>query len=212
MHRLRAAVLEGQPLVRAGIVSVLRDMEAVVVTDAPSIADAAALLPGAGADLVLVGDAGDGAAIATAVAAVRARAPEALVVALVPRRDREGLLAVLDAGAVAVVPHDADREELVSAISAARRGEHHLSPSLTATLFATVGVIATEDDAAPSVLTRREHAVVRLVAEGRTNDEIGTRLYISSATVKTHLSNAYEKLGARNRYDAVVKATQRGLL
>ena len=211
MHRLRAAVLEGQPLVRAGIVSVLRDLEAVVVTDAPSIADAAALLPGAGADLVLLGDASDGGAIATAVAAVRERAPEAHVVALVPRRDREGLLAVLNAGAVAVVPHDADREELVSAISAARRGEHHLSPSLTATLFATVGA-STGDGAAPSVLTRREHAVVRLVAEGRTNDEIGTRLYISSATVKTHLSNAYEKLGARNRYDAVVKATQRGLL
>lgn len=211
MHRLRAAVVEGQPLVRAGIVAVLRDLEAVVVTTGAAIADAAALVALDGADLVLLGDAADGTAVADAVAAVRARHPRALVVALVPRHDREGLLAVLDAGAVAVVAHDADRDELVDALEAARRDERHLSPSLTATLFATVATVETAERL-PDVLTRREHAVVRLVAEGRTNDEIGTRLYISPATVKTHLSHAYEKLGARNRFDAVVKATQRGLL
>ena len=65
---------------------------------------------------------------------------------------------------------------------------------------------------AHSLLTARELSVVRLLAEGRTNEDIGGELFISSATVKTHLSNAYEKLGARNRYDAVVKATQRGIL
>jgi DNA-binding NarL/FixJ family response regulator len=62
------------------------------------------------------------------------------------------------------------------------------------------------------VLTAREESVVRLLAEGCTNEEISDRLFISPATVKTHLSNVYAKLGARNRYDAVVKSTQRGIL
>jgi DNA-binding NarL/FixJ family response regulator len=88
-----------------------------------------------------------------------------------------------------------------------------MAPALTATLFAGIRAEdATRPAPTPSLLTPREHSIVLLLAEGSTNEEIGARLFISAATVKTHLSNVYVKLSARNRYDAVVKATQAGLL
>lgn len=87
-----------------------------------------------------------------------------------------------------------------------------MAPSLTSVLFASLTPEDVIDADRPRVLTARELSVVRLLAEGRSNEEIASELFISAATVKTHLSNVYEKLGARNRDDAVVKATQRNLL
>ncbi len=209
----RAVVIEGVPLVRAGIASVLREHHVAVVAEASTATDASALVRGTDAHLLVVGDDGDCAQLAEAIARVKDRNGDVRVVALVPQCTREMLLAILDAGADAIVPSDVNRDQLIAAVESAREGVRHMAPSLTAALFA--GIKASDAAARPSpsgVLTAREHAIVRLLAEGRTNDEIGATLFISPATVKTHLSNAYVKLGARNRYDAVVKATQLGLL
>lgn len=211
----RAVVIEGVPLVRAGITSVLREQHVAIVAEASSAMDAATLLKGSDAHLLVVGDPGDGTELAAAIARVKERSHGVSVVALVPRCTRTVLLEILDAGADALVPHDAERDQLVAALDAVRSGERHLSSSLTALLFA--GGDRTESDqaapdAADGILTARERSIVRLLADGSTNDEIGARLFISAATVKTHLSHAYEKLGARNRYEAVLKATRLGLL
>lgn len=210
----RAVVIEGVALVRAGISSVLREHHIAVVAEASSALDASALVRGADAHVLVVGDDGDGQQLAAAIARVKERNRDVRVVAIVPRSTREVLLAILDAGADAIVPSDVDREELMIAVGAARDGVRHMAPALTAALFA--GIKATDAQTArrtrPDLLTSREQAIVRLLADGSTNDEIGASLFISPATVKTHLSNAYVKLGARNRYDAVVKATQLGLL
>lgn len=211
-EQTRAVVIEGLPLVRAGISSVLREQHVAVVAEASSAMDATLLVRGADAHLVVVGDAGDGVGLADAVQRVKDRNADVRIVALVPRCSRDELLAILDAGADAIVPHDVGREQLMEAVEAARSGRRHMAPALTSVLFAAVRPEDLTVRDAHSLLTTRELAVVRLLAGGRTNEEIGTELFISSATVKTHLSNAYEKLGARNRYDAVVKATQRGLL
>jgi DNA-binding NarL/FixJ family response regulator len=208
----RAVVIEGLPLVRAGISSVLREQHVAVIAEASSATDASVMVRGADAHLVVVGDAGGAVGLAEAVQRVKDRNPNVRVVALVPSCSREELLAILDAGADAMVPHDVGRDQLMEAVDAARDGERHMATSLTALLFASVRPEDATTRGGHSLLTGRERAVVRLLAEGRTNEEIGNELFISSATVKTHLSNAYEKLGARNRYDAVVKATQRGLL
>lgn len=206
-------MIEGVPLVRAGISSVLREHHVAVVAEASSATEAGALVRGTDAHLLVVGDDGSCAELAAAIRRVKERSTDVAVVALVPPCTREVLLAILDAGADAVVPSEVDRDELLAAVEAARVGQRHIAPPLTAVLFA--GIKASDAGArhvAGSILTSREHAIVRLVAEGGTNEEIGEVLYISPATVKTHLSNAYVKLGARNRYDAVVKATQLGLL
>lgn len=208
----RAVVIEGLPLVRAGITSVLREHHVAVVAEASSAVDVAVLVRGADAHLLVVGEAGDGAGLAEVIARVKERGSAVQVVALVPRCTREELLAILDAGADAIVPHDTSREQLVAAVEVVREGGRHLATSLTSVLFAAAEPAEAEPRSAPTLLTGREESVVRLLAEGVTNDEIAQRLFISPATVKTHLSNAYEKLGARNRYDAVVKATQLGIL
>lgn len=211
MDTTRAVVIEGVPLVRAGISSVLRDQHVAVVAEASSMIDAAALVRGADAHLLIVGD-DDGTGLAEAIARVKERADDVRVVALVARCSREVLLAILDAGADAIVPHDVDRDQLVAAVDAARAGEHHIAASITSVLFAAVKASDAARPVEPGLLTAREESVVRLLAEGCTNEEISDRLFISPATVKTHLSNVYAKLGARNRYDAVVKSTQRGIL
>ena len=200
------------PLVRVGISSVLREHDVAVVAESATAADAAVIVRGSAAHLVVVGDSTDGRGLADVVARVKARNSQVQVVVLVPRCTRDELLAILDAGADAIVPHGTDRDDLVVAVEAARRGERHLAPALTSVLFASITPEDVAERGGQRVLTAREHAVVRLLAEGRTNEEIASELFISAATVKTHLSNTYEKLGARNRYDAVVKATQRHLL
>jgi DNA-binding NarL/FixJ family response regulator len=204
-------VIEGVPLVRAGISSVLRDHHVAVVAEASSTIDAASIVRGADAHLLVVGD-DDGSGLAEAIARVKERSRDVRVVALVSRCSREVLLAILDAGADAIVPHDVDRDQLVAALDAARAGEPHIAASITAILFAAGKAGDAPRAVAPRMLTEREESIVRLLAEGCTNDEISERLFISPATVKTHLSNVYTKLGARNRYDAVVKSTQRGIL
>ena len=207
----RAVVIEGVPLVRAGISSVLREHHVAVVAEASSAAEASALVRGSDAHLLVVGDDGSGAELAAAIRRVKERSRDVRVVALVPPCTRQVMLAILDAGADAVVPNEVDRDDLLAAVEAVRLGRRHVAPAVTAALFADIK--ASEGRPAPeAILTSREHAIVRLVAEGGTNEEIGDSLFISAATVKTHLSNAYVKLGARNRYDAVVKATQLGLL
>jgi DNA-binding NarL/FixJ family response regulator len=214
----RAVVIEGVPLVRAGISSVLREQNVAVVAEASSGSEAALAVRGTDAHLVVVGGPGDGSALADVVNRVKDRNRSVRVVVLVPRCTREQLLAILDAGADAIVPEDVDRDELMVAVRSARAGDRHLAAALTRVLFAAVPSPDAAAGEAPApvlptgVLTAREHSIVRLLAEGRTNEEIAERLFISPATVKTHLSNAYGKLGARNRYGAVVKATQQGLL
>jgi DNA-binding NarL/FixJ family response regulator len=208
----RAVVIEGVPLVRAGISSVLREEHVAVVAEASSAEEASSLVRGSDAHLLVLGE--EGAGLADAIARVKDRNRDVRIVAVVAHCNRDLLLAILDAGADAIVPSDVDRDQLVAAVEAVRAGGRHIAPSLTAVLFASIKAIDADRVITPTagVLTPREEAIVRLVAQGQTNDEIGRQLFISPATVKTHLSNAYVKLGARNRYDAVVKATQLGLL
>lgn len=208
----RAVVIEGVPLVRAGISSVLREHHVAVVAEASSATDASALVRGSDAHLLVVGGDGSGADLAAAIHRVKERNRDVAVVALVPPCTRDVMLAILDAGADAVVPNDVDRDELLASVESVRVGRRHIAPAVAAALFAGIKSSEARHSTAGTILTSREHAIVRLVAEGSTNEEIGGSLFISPATVKTHLSNAYVKLGARNRYDAVVKATQLGLL
>ena len=208
----RAVVIEGVPLIRAGISSVLREHHVAVVAESSSAEDASSLVRGSDAHLLVVGDDGSCVALVAAIRRVKERGGDVAVVALVPPCTREVLLSILEAGADAIVPSEVDREELLTAVEAVRIGQRHIAPAVTAALFADIKSSDARHVTAASVLTSRERAIVRLVAQGDTNEAIGASLFISPATVKTHLSNAYVKLGARNRYDAVVKATQLGLL
>lgn len=119
--------------------------------------------------------------------------------------DRD-VLAAIDAGATGYLLKDAPREDLFRAVHAAARGETVLSPSVAAQLVGQVREPQQE------TLTPRELEILRLVATGASNQQAAQRLFISEATVKTHLLHTYAKLGVNDRAAAVAAAYNRRLL
>jgi DNA-binding NarL/FixJ family response regulator len=112
----------------------------------------------------------------------------------------------VEAGAVGYLLKDATREQLADAVRAAARGETVLAPRVAQRLVARMR------QPAPVVLTAREAEVLNAVADGLSNAEIGRRLVIAEATVKTHLLRVFAKLDVGDRTRAVVVAMERGLI
>ncbi|MEV7862493.1 response regulator transcription factor [Streptomyces hirsutus] len=118
-------------------------------------------------------------------------------------------LPAIEAGATGYLLKDAPREELFAAVRAAAEGRTVLSPAVASRLVSAVRAPA-EPLSAP--LSAREREVLALVARGTSNREIARELFISEATVKTHLTHLYAKLGVRDRAAAVAVAYERGIL
>ncbi len=116
------------------------------------------------------------------------------------------VLPAIEAGATGYLLKDAPREELLKAVRAASRGEAVLSPTVGTRLLDQVRQPGRE------TVSERELEVLQLVAAGSTNREIAERLFISEATVKTHLLHIYAKLGVNDRAAAVGAGFERGLL
>jgi DNA-binding NarL/FixJ family response regulator len=116
------------------------------------------------------------------------------------------VLPAIEAGATGYLLKDAPREELIRAVRAASRGESVLSPAVARRLMGQVRRPAQEP------LSQRELEVLRLIADGASNREAAARLFVSEATIKTHLLHIYDKLGVRDRAGAVGEAYKRGLL
>lgn len=131
--------------------------------------------------------------------------PDVHVLVLTTYDDDADILRAVEAGATGYLLKDAPREELFAAVRAASRGETVLAPAVAAKLMRM-------HRPSEGTLTDRELAVLRLVARGLTNRAIGRELHLSEATVKTHLVNAYAKLGVDDRTAAVITAMERGML
>jgi DNA-binding NarL/FixJ family response regulator len=142
------------------------------------------------------------------IVALRERGIPARVLVLTTYDTDSDVLPAIEAGATGYLLKDAPREELFRAVRAAARGEAVLSPSVASRLMGAVR--------APSPgrepLSQRELEVLGLIARGSTNREAAAALFISEATVKTHLLHAYAKLGVKDRAAAVAAAFERGLL
>jgi two-component system nitrate/nitrite response regulator NarL len=117
-------------------------------------------------------------------------------------RDRLSLHDALDAGARAVVLKEAPLDDLAKAVRAVVNGQVYLDPLLA-------GVVTASELKA---LTSRERSVLRLLADGRSSDEIGTALSIAPDTVRAHVRNAMRKLGVETRTQAVAEALRRSLI
>jgi two-component system, NarL family, nitrate/nitrite response regulator NarL len=114
------------------------------------------------------------------------------------------------AGANAYLSKEAETDEIVTAILAAARGETILGPEVQTGLAEQIR-FREENESRPR-LSDREHEVLRLIAEGLSAPEIGQRIHLSTATVKTHLQHLYEKLGVSERAAAVAEGMRRGLV
>ncbi|MFJ8975279.1 response regulator [Streptomyces sp. NPDC102282] len=118
-------------------------------------------------------------------------------------------LPAIEAGATGYLLKDAPREELFTAVRAAAEGRAVLSPAVASRLISRVRTPAAP---ASEPLSAREREVLRLVSRGTSNREIAAELFISEATVKTHLTHVFAKLGAKDRAAAVALAYERGIL
>jgi two-component system nitrate/nitrite response regulator NarL len=134
---------------------------------------------------------------------------ETKVVVLSASTESENVFKAVAEGAVAYVPKEADREEVCDAIAAASRGNVILSSEIQAGLASEIRLRGKEER---TPLTPRESDVLKLTAEGLSAPEIGFKLHISAATVKTHMQSVYEKLGVSDRAAAVAEGMRQGLL
>ncbi|MGI5267628.1 response regulator [Nonomuraea sp. CA-218870] len=142
------------------------------------------------------------------VAAIRRLAElglRARVLVLTTYDTDKDVLPAIEAGATGYLLKDTQRDDLVRAVRTAARGESVLSPSVATRL---VGQVRTPADP----LSAREIEVLDLIAQGATNREVASRLFISEATVKSHLLHVYTKLGVNDRAAAVAVAFRRGLI
>jgi DNA-binding NarL/FixJ family response regulator len=126
----------------------------------------------------------------------------------------EYVFAALQAGASGFLLKDAKADHLVDAIRTVHGGEALLAPSVTRRLIAhfLAAAPAPPDGRHLDVLTDREREILTLIAKGLSNQEIGTVLFISEGTVKTHVGRIFAKLGVRDRAQAVISAYESGLV
>ncbi|MFJ8789265.1 response regulator [Streptomyces sp. NPDC102462] len=205
---IRIVLADDHPVVREGLRAMLSaepDLE--VVADASSGPQAEALAAQLRPDIVLMDlRMPGGGGVESIVRMVESGLTCPVVVLTTYETDRDILRAV-EAGAAGYLLKDLARGELAAAVRAAARGETVLAPSVAARL---VDRLRTRPERPR--LSQREVAVLRLVAEGRTNAEIGRELFIGESTVKTHLLRIFGKLGVADRTAAVTTAMRDGLL
>ncbi|GAA1682813.1 response regulator transcription factor [Nonomuraea maheshkhaliensis] len=142
----------------------------------------------------------------TAITALRRSHPHIKILVLTTFDGDSDVLPAIEAGATGYLLKDAPTDELLRAVRAAAAGEPVLSPSVAGRLMGQVR----KPVRAP--LTDRELQVLALVADGASNRQAAAKLFISEASIKTHLLHIYDKLGVRDRAAAVGEAYRRGLL
>jgi two-component system nitrate/nitrite response regulator NarL len=131
------------------------------------------------------------------------------VVMIAAEPDPELVYAAIARGAAGYLTKDADARELCDTISAVARGATVIAPELQSGIAGEIRLRAVHER---PFLSEREREVLELVAEGLTAPQIGRRIHLSTATVKTHLSHVYDKLGVAERAAAVAAAMRRGLV
>jgi two-component system nitrate/nitrite response regulator NarL len=208
--RIRVLVAHGQPLYRDGLARAIKGRP----------------------ELELIGDTGHGR---EALDTIEAERPDVAVldrrlvdltgeqvlnavgrdglgtrVVMIAAEPEPGLVySAIENGAAGYLTHDADAGELCDAVTAVARGDIVLAPQVQAGI---AGEIRLRADYDRPFLSEREREILKLVADGLTAPEIGRRIHLSTATVKTHLQHLYEKLGVGERAAAVAQAMRRGLV
>ena len=206
--RLRILLVDDHPVVRHGLKAMFAeraDMD-VVAEAADGRAALDTLRSGTGVDVVLM-DLRMGAGMdgVTAIRAITALTDPPPVLVLTTYDTDADILAAVEAGATGYMLNDAPPDQLCEAVHTAARGQTALAPDVADRLMGRLR-------SPVPTLSGRELEILGLLAMGLSNRAISKRLFISEATVKTHLVHVFEKLGVDNRTAAITTALRRGLI
>jgi len=208
--RITVVVADDQTAVREGLAVMLGLLDDVsVVGEAADGEQALALVDRYSPDVVLMDLRMPRVDGVQATARIRALHPATQVVVLTTYADDEHILAALRAGARGYLTKDSGRAQIAQAVRAAAAGQSILDPHVQERLVAAA--TAAPPAALPDDVTVREAEVLRLIAAGLANREIAQRLYVTEATVKSHINRLFAKIGVRDRAQAVRYAFEHGL-
>lgn len=220
--KIRVLIVDDQVLIRTGIATLLgRKADIEVVGQASNGLEALEQVAALDPDVVLMDlmmPVLDGV---EATRRLSAKGPRPTVIILTTFRDDEYVLHGLAAGARGYLLKDMDHKALADAVRTVAAGGALLNPEITAQLLPHLGRIANASANAPhaaprqperlALLTERERAILTMLAQGHSNQEISEQLVISVGTVKNHISNIFSKLDVRDRTQAALWASQHGL-
>jgi DNA-binding NarL/FixJ family response regulator len=213
---IRVVVVDDQPVVRSGIVRILGpDDGFAVVAECGDGDEVASTVAEHRPDLVLMDVRMRRMDGVTATRTLTGGGSGPPVLVLTTFDDDDALWGALDAGAAGFVLKDASAEDLIAAARAVAGGAAWLDPKVTPrvlTAFRRNVRPRLAEAARVDELTGREHDVLRLMARGATNGEIAAELFVSEATVKTHVGAIFTKLGVRDRAAAIIFAFDHGLV
>ena len=215
MTAIRVLVADDQRVVREGLEMLLRLLPGIEVVGSASDGEEAVALAGRLRPDVVLMDLGmphcDGV---EATRRLRERLPGTHVLVLTTYADDRSVVAALRAGARGFLTKDAGADQIEQALRAVMRGEAAIDPAVQHHVVAAVAATGAEEAAGeplPDGLTPREAEVISLIAAGLSNAEIGERLVITEATVKSHVNHLFGKTGVRDRAQAVAYAYRNGL-
>jgi DNA-binding NarL/FixJ family response regulator len=205
---VRVVLVDDHPVVRAGLRALLdgRPEEVVVVGEAVDAASARDTIAATAPDVVLMDlNLGAGPGGIAAIHALDGAPDRPRVLVLTTYQTEADVLAAIDAGASGYLLKDAPPDELFRAVRATARGETVLSPAVAA-------MMVRRASSPGPVMTAREVEILGLLAEGLGNKEMARRLLVSEATVKSHLTHVYAKLGVDSRAGAVATAIEQRII
>src|ERR1700679_2638082 len=210
MTAIRLLIVDDHPIMRDGLRGVFRGDEDFEVTgEASDGAEAIQLAQALHPDVILMDLRMPRMGGVEAITRLRELGHPARVLILTTYDTDRDVLPGSEAGATGYLLKDAPRDELIRAVRAAHQGQSVLAPKVSSTL---VGLIGSPGGRGQENLSPRELEVLKLVADGATNQVAARKLLVSETTVKTHLLHIYTKLGVRDRASAVATAYKRGLI
>lgn len=209
---IRVVLADDHTLLREGLRRSLEDAGMVVVAEGADGQQAVALAAEHRPDVVLMDVSMPGMDGVEATKAIRSRQPEVDVVILTMHADHSVIEAAVRAGAAGYLVKDCTADDIVATIEAVASGDTSLSPGLASSILADTQRAEATAAGDGGLLTRREHEVLTLIAQGMSTPEVAKNLYISTKTVRHHLSSIYDKLDSRDRTQAVLRAVRMGIV